>query len=184
MAFQSFGAAPVCASFSRAVRPPVRSRLCPRSTSLAGARLLCKRKGHRLRFVGYFSEHRLPWTRVAQVYPGGCLCRARLVLPRWRSKESRTFDSPPKFAGFGFSPLPVCGFPCLPAFPRHGMLGAACSCVQLWPPVQPIALGLEDAPLQSRASLRAGTRAWSVFCCGVPLVCRLTLLLSALSVQG
>ena len=44
------------------------------NTSLAGARLLCKRKVRHLRLVGHSAEHRCAWTRVAQVYPGG-FCR-------------------------------------------------------------------------------------------------------------
>ena len=88
------------------------------NTSLAGARLLCKRKGNHLRLVGYSRERRRPWTRVAQVYPGGfadiralavaakvgwskarprssSLCKARVMLPNRQSREARPFALSP-----------------------------------------------------------------------------------------
>ena len=42
--------------------------------SLAGARLLCRKKVKHLRLSGYSHEHKCSWTRVAQTYPAG-LCR-------------------------------------------------------------------------------------------------------------
>ena len=41
--------------------------------SLAGGRLLCKRKGKHLKLAGYSHAHRCAWTHVAQAYPAGLL---------------------------------------------------------------------------------------------------------------